>query len=154
MPFLEFTLYFDNNPLSYVMFMEKLNATGMCWIVALADYNFKVKYCPGKISNNCNFLSCFPIQEVLKSHSKEISLENLSSLILWKLAESNWLSVSAVNLSFLEKHVDMSLDYELKNVNPNLKTILQFHQFWILSKLTLNLILNKKGNLVETAGFY
>ena len=132
--------------------MEKLNAMVMCWIVELADYNFKVKYCPGKISNDCNFLSCFPIQEVLKSHSKEISLENLSLLILWKLAESNWLSVSAVNLSFLEKHVDMSLDYELKNVNPNLKTILQFHQFWIW--LTLNLLLNKKGNLVETAGFY
>ena len=132
--------------------MEKLNAMVMCWIVELADYNFKVKYCPGKISNDCNFLYCFPIQEVLKSHSKEISLENLSLLILWKLAESNWLSVSAVNLSFLEKHVDMSLDYELKNVNPNLKTILQFHQFWIW--LTLNLLLNKKGNLVETAGFY
>ena len=109
--------------------MEKLNATGMCWIVELADYNFKVKYCPGKISNDCNFLSCFPIQEVLKSHSKEISLENLSLLILWKLAESNWLSVSAVNLSFLEKHLDLSLNYEIKNINPNLKTILQFHQF-------------------------
>ena len=84
---------------------------------------------PRKKSNDCNFLSCYPIEEVLKNHSKEISLENLSSLILRKLAESNWLSVSAVNLSFLEKHLDLSLNYEIKNINPNLKTILQFHQF-------------------------
>ena len=129
MPFLEFTMYSDYNPFSYVMSMAKLNATGMCWIVELADYNFKVKYWPWKISNDCNFLSCFPREKVLKSHSKEISLENLSSLILRKLAESNWLSVSAVNLSFLEKHLDLSLDYEIKNINLILKTILQFHQF-------------------------
>ena len=129
MPFLEFTMYSDYNPFSYVMSVAKLNATGMCWIVELADYNFKVKYWPWKISNDCNFLSCFPREEVLKSHSKEISLENLSSLILRKLAESNWLSVSAVNLSFLEKHLDLSLDYEIKNINLILKTILQFHQF-------------------------
>ena len=129
MPFLEFTVYSDYNPFSYVMSMAKLNATGVCLIVELADYNFKVKYCSWKISNDCNFLSCFPIEEVLKSHSKEISLENLSSLILRKLAESNWVSVSAVNLSFLEKHLDLSLDYEIKNINLILKTILQFHQF-------------------------
>ena len=84
------------------MSMAKLNAMGMCWIAELADYSFKIKYFPGKISNDCNFLSCYPVEEVLKSHPKEISLENISSLILRKSAENNRLSVSAVNLSFLE----------------------------------------------------
>ena len=64
-------------------------------------------------------MSCYPVEEVLKSYSKEISLENMSSLILRKSAENNLLSASAVNLSFLEKHLDLPLNYEIKNINPN-----------------------------------
>ena len=66
------------------------------------------------------FLSRYPIEEALKSHSKEISLENVSSLILRKSAENNWLSVSAANSNVLEKHLDLSFDYEIENINPNL----------------------------------
>ena len=98
----------------------KLNATGMRWVGELADYNFKVKYRPGKTSNDCDFLSRYPTEEVLKSHSKEISLENISSLISRKSAENNWLLVSAVNSNVLEIHLDLSLDYEIKNIYPNL----------------------------------
>ena len=116
----EFTVYSDNNRLHYVTSMAKLNATGMCWIAELADYNFKIKYFPGKMSNDSNLLSCYPIEEVLKSYPKENSLENISSLIIRKSAENNRLSVSAVDFSFLEKHLDLSLDYEIKNINPNL----------------------------------
>ena len=63
----------------------------MCWIAEFADYNFKGKYCPGKISNDCDFLSHYPIEEVLKNNSKEISLENIFLLIFRKSAENNWL---------------------------------------------------------------
>ena len=73
------------------MSAAKLNAAGTRWIAELADYNFKVKYRPGKISNDCDFLSRYPIEEVLKSHSSEISLENISSLIPRRSAENNWL---------------------------------------------------------------
>ena len=107
----------DNNPLSCVMSTAKLNATGMRWIAELADYNFKVKYRPGKMTD---FLSRYLTEEVMKSHSKEISLENISSLIPRNSAKNNWLPVSAVNSNVLEKHLDLSLDYEIENINPNL----------------------------------
>ena len=51
-------VFSDHNPLSYAISTAKLNETGMCWVAELADYSFKVKYRPGKISNDCDFLSC------------------------------------------------------------------------------------------------
>ena len=39
-----FTVYTDNNPLTYVMTTAKLNAAGHRWVAALADFNFNIKY--------------------------------------------------------------------------------------------------------------
>ena len=54
---LPFTVYSDNNPLSYVLTTAKLNATGMRWVNYLAQFNFKIKYRPGKQSLDCDYLS-------------------------------------------------------------------------------------------------
>ena len=43
-----FTVYSDNNPLTYVLTSAKLNAGGMRCVNELADYNFSIKYRPGK----------------------------------------------------------------------------------------------------------
>ena len=40
----EFTVYTDNNLLTYVMTSAKLNATGMRWVSQLADYSFVIRY--------------------------------------------------------------------------------------------------------------
>ena len=40
----EFTVYTDNNPLTYVLTTAKLDATGQRWIAALGMYNFKILY--------------------------------------------------------------------------------------------------------------
>ena len=53
----EFTVYSDNNPLSYIMSTAKLKATGMRWVSELAAFNFKVKYALGKSSQDCGYLS-------------------------------------------------------------------------------------------------
>ena len=53
----EFTVYSDSNPFSYVINTAKLNATGMRWVSELVDLNFKVKYRPGKSSQDCDYLS-------------------------------------------------------------------------------------------------
>ena len=45
-----FIVYSDCNPLSYVLTSAKLNATTIRWVAELADYNFSVKYRPGKVS--------------------------------------------------------------------------------------------------------
>ena len=44
----KFTVYTDNNPLTYVMTTAKPNATGQRWVSELADFNFDIKYRPGK----------------------------------------------------------------------------------------------------------
>ena len=56
----KFTVFTDNNPLSYVLTTSKLNATGMRWITELSQYNFTIRYRPGKQAVDCDFLSRYP----------------------------------------------------------------------------------------------
>ena len=58
---LPFTVYTDNNPLTYVMTSAKLNATGMRWVSELADYDFTIRYRPGKNGNDADGLSRNPM---------------------------------------------------------------------------------------------
>ena len=37
----------DNNPLTYIMSTPNLDATGHCWVSALAKYNFWLEYQKG-----------------------------------------------------------------------------------------------------------
>ena len=43
-----FTVYTDDNPLTYVLSSAKLDATGHRWLASLANYNFKLVYRSGK----------------------------------------------------------------------------------------------------------
>ena len=56
----EFTVYTDNNPLTYVMSSAKLNATSHRSVAELADFRFKVKYCPGSSHKDADFFSRMP----------------------------------------------------------------------------------------------
>lgn len=56
-----FTVYTDNNPLTYVLSTAKLNATGHRWVGELADFHFEIKYRPGKINIDADTLSRFPV---------------------------------------------------------------------------------------------
>ena len=55
-----FTVYTDNNPLTYVLSSAKLNATGLRWVNELADFNFTIKYRPGKVNTDADTLSRIP----------------------------------------------------------------------------------------------
>ena len=57
----QFTVYTDNNPLTYIMTTAKLNATGMRWVTELADYDFVIKYRPGKSNSDADGLSRNPL---------------------------------------------------------------------------------------------
>ena len=59
----EFTAYTDNNPLTYVLTTPKLDATGQRWASELADYNFTIRYKPGKHNIEADALSRFPLVE-------------------------------------------------------------------------------------------
>ena len=53
----DFTGYTDNNLLTYVMTTAKLNSTGHRWVASLADFHFKIKYRPGRVHKDADFLS-------------------------------------------------------------------------------------------------
>lgn len=56
-----FTIYTDNNPLTYIMSSAKLNAVGHRWVGELSDFRFDVKYRPGKINIDADTLSRIPL---------------------------------------------------------------------------------------------
>ncbi len=54
-------MYTDNNPLTYITSSAKLNATGNRWLAELADFNFTIKYHPGRKNQVADTLSRMPV---------------------------------------------------------------------------------------------
>ena len=58
-----FTVYTDNNPLSYVQTTAKLAAVEQRWASQLAQFNFTIKYRPGPSNRNADALSRLPASD-------------------------------------------------------------------------------------------
>ena len=56
-----FTVYSDNNPLTYILSTAKCNATTSRWVAELADFHFTIKYRPGKANGDADALSRMPL---------------------------------------------------------------------------------------------
>ena len=56
----EFEVNMDNNPLTYILTMAKLDATGKRWVASLANYNCKIFYRSGKLNVEADTLSRIP----------------------------------------------------------------------------------------------
>ena len=54
---IEFEVYTDNNPLTYVLTTARLDATTQRWVAALANYNFQIYYRSGKHNADADSLS-------------------------------------------------------------------------------------------------
>ena len=52
-----FHVYTDNNPLTYVLTIAKLDAMGHRWVAGLANYNFHIHYKSGKSNVEADTLS-------------------------------------------------------------------------------------------------
>ena len=52
-----FTIRTDNNPLTYMLTTPNLDATGHCWVSALAGFNFKLEYLRGADNRVADVLS-------------------------------------------------------------------------------------------------
>lgn len=57
-----FTVYTDNNPLTYILSTARLNAVGHRWVGELADFHFDIKYRPGKMNADADMLSRYPVK--------------------------------------------------------------------------------------------
>lgn len=60
----KFVVYTDNNPVVHLQ-SAKLGATEQRWAAQLANYDFEVKYRPGRDNVNADVLSRLPIQDVI-----------------------------------------------------------------------------------------
>ena len=69
-----FVVYTDNNPLTYVLTSAKLNATGYRWVADLADYNFTIRYRPGKNHSDADGLSRMPLD--FEDHIRSCTAES------------------------------------------------------------------------------
>ena len=70
-----FTVYTDNNPLTYVLTFARLNATGHRRVAELSDFNFTVKYRPGTANRDADALSRMPFEKYISECKEEFKPE-------------------------------------------------------------------------------
>ena len=94
-----FTVYTDNNPLTYVLSTAKLNATGHRWVSELAEFAFDIKYRPGRVNQDADALSRMPVDST--TSTKEISLEDIRAVIdginAQQYGKATWVTALTVN---------------------------------------------------------
>ena len=79
-----FTVFTDNNPLTYVMSTAKLNATGLRWVGELANFQFSLKYKPGKKHTDADALSrvsSATLAEMERDCTELLDPESVSSIM-------------------------------------------------------------------------
>lgn len=78
-----FTVYSDNNPLTYILSTAKLNATTSRWVAELADFYFTVKYRPGKDNSDADALSRMPLdaESLMRQCSDELPPDAIAATI-------------------------------------------------------------------------
>ena len=101
-------VYTDNNPLTYALSTAKLNATGLRWVGELADFNFEIRYRPGKLNTDADSFSRFPgdFKAYMNSCSEQISVENLQASLAMvstvASGDSIWIASMTDNIEELQ----------------------------------------------------
>lgn len=99
-----FTVYSDNNPLTYILSTAKLNATTSRWVAELADFHFTIKYRPGKENSDADALSRMPldVESLIRECSEELPPNTIAAAIqaveIQTESPATW-SLSAVSMS-------------------------------------------------------
>ena len=69
-----FDVYTDNNPLTYVLSLAKLDAIGQQWVALLAPYNFSLHYNPGRQNVVADSLSRIPWENLFYHDSLDFNI--------------------------------------------------------------------------------
>ena len=102
----KFTVYTDNNPLTYVLTSARLDATGHRWLAALSAYDFDIIYKPGATNSDADGLSRLPPQpRVEPADCHHIPVESVSQVCKSSQAQSY-----VEGLAFSAAVVDDSFD--------------------------------------------
>ena len=106
-----FTVFTDNNPLTYVLSSAKLNATGLRWVGELADFNFNIKYWPGKCHIDADSFSRMPFDinkympECTESISEETAKTMYQSARTISVGKSPWITAIVNSASVLKEEL-------------------------------------------------
>ena len=74
-----FTVFTDNNPITYILTTAKLNATGHRWVAELAEFNFSINSRPGKIHKDADTMSRLPLK--VDDYTEQIPQDKVKATI-------------------------------------------------------------------------
>ena len=110
----KFTVFTDNNPLTYILTSAKLNATGLRRVNELADFHFDIRYRPGKSNADADNLSRMRISfEDYTKRCSEVVNQDVLDAVTCSIRETNtvktaWLSsLTAMPNRLKEECVDV-----------------------------------------------
>lgn len=111
-----FTVYTDNNPLTYVLTTVKRNAKGHRWVAELADFNFTMRYRHGTSNQDADGLSRIHMDEYMDICTEEVELDwikaTVEALDAQQKGDAIWLLSLSSQLSDI-RHI-MNLEGESK----------------------------------------
>ena len=107
-----FTVFTDNNPLTYVLSTAKAHATGLRWVGELSEFNFNIKYRPEKISTDVDTLSRMPfdincyMEECTEEVSKEALQTTYTTVNAANKEKVNWITAVVNSVATLQAQLD------------------------------------------------
>ena len=131
-----FTVYTDNNPLTYVLTSAKLNATGLRWVADLAEFNFVIKYRPGKSNSDADGLSRRPmeISEMKRKCTESVEPSSVAAVMVNSQSMAGGSVVALCNAEICElsapveesSFVGKEEMIEAQKVDPVIGPVLQY----------------------------
>ena len=107
----KFMVYTDNNPLTYVLTTARLNAVGLRWVGELANYDFSIKYRPGRVHIDSDYLSrnATSIDELIKCCTEVCEPEKIDCVMSAVTADPGMLLNVSVEKLTLKPDGDLQM---------------------------------------------
>lgn len=118
-----FSVYSDNNPLTYILTSAKLDATRHRWVAELPDFNFQIFYKPGRLNNDADGLSCMPLDIDLYAQqcTKTVELKEVKAVVsMLSLREMQ--NLPSVWVHSLSNIYELPIDVEIQG-STGIKTL-------------------------------
>ena len=117
-----FTVYTDNNPLTYVLTSGRFNATGHRWVADLSDFNFTIKYRPGTANRDVDALSRMPIEQYISECKEEVEPEWIKATVeamnVQRKGEAAWLTALASRPKGVKRMMDDKATVQMEPISP------------------------------------
>ena len=97
-------LVYTDNPLTYVLTTAKLNATGLRWVADLAEFDFIIKYRPGKENVDADCFSRKPLElsELKRKCTESVEPSSVAAVFVARRADSAGVFLNRIDVSVCE----------------------------------------------------